>query len=66
MWKLNNLRTPEDGDNTLSKTSVRNSATQFKVSEDILHSLLLFNLSQDYAIRKAKENEGLELNSFYQ
>jgi hypothetical protein len=35
LWKPINLRTPEDGGNTFSETSVRNSATRYEVPEDI-------------------------------
>jgi hypothetical protein len=35
------LRTPEDGDSTFSETSVRNSATLYRVPEDINNLLLV-------------------------
>jgi hypothetical protein len=35
LWKHINPRTPEDEDSTFSETSVRNSATRYKVLEDI-------------------------------
>jgi hypothetical protein len=31
-----NLRTPEDGDDTFSETSVQNSATRYKVPEALI------------------------------
>jgi hypothetical protein len=37
-----NIRTPEDGDSTFSKTSVRNSATRYRVPEDIYKSMEQF------------------------
>jgi hypothetical protein len=35
LWKPIDLRTPEDGDSSFLKTSVANSATRYKVPEDI-------------------------------
>jgi hypothetical protein len=35
LWKLSNLRNPEDGDDTISETSVKASAARYGVQEDI-------------------------------
>jgi hypothetical protein len=35
---LSNLRNPEDGDNTFSETSVKATATQYQLHEDVLNS----------------------------
>jgi hypothetical protein len=38
LWKPINLRTPEDGDDMFSETSVQNSATCNKVPEELFNS----------------------------
>jgi hypothetical protein len=37
LWKPINLRIPEDGDSTFSKTLIQNSAIQYEVPEDIFN-----------------------------
>jgi hypothetical protein len=45
LWKPINLRNPEEGNDTFSETSVRVSATWYKITEDIfnLYSRMTIN-----------------------
>jgi hypothetical protein len=52
-----NVRTPEDGHDTFSETSVRNSATRYKVSEDF------FNIyPQNYNSQTNKQTNSVALS----
>jgi hypothetical protein len=50
LWRPINLRTPEDGNSTFSETSVRNSATWYKVPEDTFNFLRRESIKQDSAV----------------
>jgi hypothetical protein len=51
LCKLINLSTPEDEHSKFSETSVRTSATQYKVSEDIYNWYRRESIPEDIVLR---------------